>query len=512
MSHLYAVKMGAVSKMKAFLKGKYFSLTMDHWTSLATDNYGAITLHLIDDFQLHAFVLSCVKHENGCTAIEMERQLLADMESWGLDRQYFVSCITDSASNMNSLGGLLDNWQNAPILRHYYCSDHILQLTAVHAFSGNITLGDGHDNSVGVIKKARNLVSHVNSSIIASDKIKSTQFQLSPSSTALKLVSDCETRWWSTHSLVERIVKLKAPLLLVFQEEFRHRERPNTETALEGLTLTEDDFASLEDILYLLTPFKNAQKALEGQFYVNFSLLPLIIVELMNQLTTCQGAVDPEEQEAVYDLITGMLSDFKVRWGASIAYHSDTVRETRNRQRGIPTYSFWAMALDPRTKKKLNKVLSQFHRDQLWKDITAAVMTIAFEMNNNNVDNNECIGAAPQAVAVARGRPKAVRVGSASFIPDSSDEDDEDAAAQDGENLEFLVKDELKRYQACKGIKLRADNGDYLCPLEWWKKHHITYPNVWQLAQSILAIPATSAPSERVFSAAAHQPVFPIVT
>jgi hypothetical protein len=85
---------------------------------------------------------------------------------------------------MDSLVGLLDNWQNAPILHHYYCSDHILQLTAVHAFSGNVTLGDGHDNSVGVIKKAINLVSHVNSSIIASDKIKSAQLQLIPSSTA----------------------------------------------------------------------------------------------------------------------------------------------------------------------------------------------------------------------------------------------------------------------------------------------------------------------------------------
>ncbi len=88
----------------------------------------------------------------------------ADMEIWGLDRQYFVNCITDSASNMNSLGGLLDNWQNAPIPRHYYCSDHILQLTAVHAFSGNVTLGNGHDNSVAGIKEARNLVSHVSSS------------------------------------------------------------------------------------------------------------------------------------------------------------------------------------------------------------------------------------------------------------------------------------------------------------------------------------------------------------
>jgi hypothetical protein len=81
-------------------------------------------------------------------------------------------------------------------------------------------LCDGFDVSVGVIKKAQNLVSHVNSSIIATEKIKSAQLELSPSSTALKLVSDCETKWWSTNSLVERTIKLKQPLLKVFEDEY----------------------------------------------------------------------------------------------------------------------------------------------------------------------------------------------------------------------------------------------------------------------------------------------------
>ncbi len=70
---------------------------------------------------------------------------------------------------------------------------------------------------------------NVNSSIIASEKIKSAQVELSPSYTVLKLVSVCETRWWSTNSLVG----LKAPLLLVFLEEFHHCEMPNTETELK---------------------------------------------------------------------------------------------------------------------------------------------------------------------------------------------------------------------------------------------------------------------------------------
>ncbi len=85
--------MGAVGKMKAFLQGKHFTITMDHWTSLVIDNYGAITLHEIDDFKLQAFILSCVKHDNGCTASEMEHQLLLDMVQWGLDKKLFITCV-----------------------------------------------------------------------------------------------------------------------------------------------------------------------------------------------------------------------------------------------------------------------------------------------------------------------------------------------------------------------------------------------------------------------------------
>jgi hypothetical protein len=57
-----------MAKRKSSVKGKYFSLTADHWTSLANENYGAITLHLIVDFERKTYVLSCAKHENGASA------------------------------------------------------------------------------------------------------------------------------------------------------------------------------------------------------------------------------------------------------------------------------------------------------------------------------------------------------------------------------------------------------------------------------------------------------------
>jgi hypothetical protein len=70
---------------------------MDHWTSLANENYGAITCHFIDDdFNLKAHVLSCMKHENGSSAQEMEHELIKDLEAWDLNKSFFVCCVTDT--------------------------------------------------------------------------------------------------------------------------------------------------------------------------------------------------------------------------------------------------------------------------------------------------------------------------------------------------------------------------------------------------------------------------------
>ncbi|XP_077969335.1 E3 SUMO-protein ligase ZBED1-like [Styela clava] len=56
--------------------------------------------------------------------------------------------------------------------------------------------------------------------------------------------------------------------------------------------------------------------------------------------------------------------------------------------------------------------------------------------------------------------------------------------------------DEINKYFS---LKVVADNKD---PLIWWKENENLFPNLVKLVHKYLGIPATSTPSERVFSVA----------
>jgi hypothetical protein len=67
-----------------------------------------------------------------------------------------------------------------------------------------------------------------------------------------------------------------------------------------------------------------------------------------------------------------------------------------------------------------------------------------------------------------------------------------------------VIDAEITAFQAEKGQPMFNQENRYNNPLDWWRIKANKYPNVWKLARCVLAIPATSAPLERVFSAAAN--------
>ena len=123
LKHMLHLKMvETTERLRKYIQEKTFSVTVDYWTSLANENYGTLTLHIIDDFRLVSFVVSCVKHEDGAMAEGMESQLTSDLQScWGLNAEFFIPLVSDSTSNMNALGRMI---KEKYLTKHHYCADH----------------------------------------------------------------------------------------------------------------------------------------------------------------------------------------------------------------------------------------------------------------------------------------------------------------------------------------------------------------------------------------------------
>lgn len=63
-------------------------------------------------------------------------------------------------------------------------------------------------------------------------------------------------------------------------------------------------------------------------------------------------------------------------------------------------------------------------------------------------------------------------------------------------NVDRTCREELEEYLFEKAV-LRATN-----PLTWWNDNQHRFPRLAKVAQSLLNVPATSTPAERVFSVA----------
>jgi len=181
------------------------------------ENYVAYTIHFINNFELKSHVLCCSEHDDEATAIKMERQLYNAITEWGLNIKDVIALVTNSASNMNSLG---EKIVSQTTICHNYCADHILQLSAIKAFSGNAS-------TMEAIKKLKTLVTFVNKSPLTSTKFLKCQKMINPISRTLKLLADVKTHWWSTYAMVERCLKLRPALERLFREKAMNRVSPD---------------------------------------------------------------------------------------------------------------------------------------------------------------------------------------------------------------------------------------------------------------------------------------------
>ena len=151
------------------------------------------------------------------------------------------------------------------------CVDHIVELTSGIAFEGTAL-------SMDTMAKARKLVGHFKESSQADAILLSKQG--GDQSVAVTVIQDIITRWWSTWTMCNRLLRLKPYFAIMVIEG----------TLAAKFNLTESEWVIIQDISVLLEPFMIAQRLLEGEKYVTISLVLIIITTIRKNLSKAAAA------------------------------------------------------------------------------------------------------------------------------------------------------------------------------------------------------------------------------
>ena len=426
-----------------------FSITTDMWTSRAKHAYTALTVHYLNaDFQLCCHMLETKEFQVEHTGMQIASELRDILQSWDLPEDKLIAATTDNGSNivcgLEHLG-----WNNIR------CFAHTLQLAVLKAV--------GVPDVSRALARCRNLVSHFNRSAKSTNLLKKKQTDLKHKS--LCLIQEVATRWNSSYYMAERILNQQQPICATLMELRKGELMP-----------TDAEFKTLECFVEVMKPFVDITEALGAENWVTISSLAPLLYKILNiclKISSTDNRVVVAMKEAMYNDLSNR-------------YHG-TQRIILNK----------SALLDPRFKSL------PFLKPEEKNDIAAAIveeivdLTLGIQSTDGDaliqsIDldaDTSCSAPKPKR---SRGEHVLLTILSDVFAPSSEDE----VTDNNSDSPRVQANLEIKAY-------LKEEPTEE-APLEWWKRNAFRYPLLSNIARRYLIIPATSVPSERVFSTAGH--------
>ena len=535
------------ARVKDRLRGKVIHGTTDHWTSRDNRAFESLCFHWIENFELVSLNVECKEFIGSTKSEKLVENYVKRLTDWNItgkpdkQNQYIcrentilATCTTDTESKMNKFGMQLESEYFVTAI---YCTDHVIQATAVIAYSSRIFSDDDTTDAFGkgLVGKCRKLVQFFTTSSQRQQDLCDVQHELGQrardpvvayrdANQPYKVVQDVVVRWWSTYAMIQRLIILKPALeRLDAEKKLRNStDRANSPSRM----LTDPEWGHIESLAGLLQPWKVAQQVLESEKIVTSSLvlphLRIVYDKLATYIKDAEESPDDDDHQlhlsaSLVDLARRMMDDFKKRWGdLDIPFHREVARGAQKRQVGIHPNFVLAHALDPRFKN-LSFISNEDNKEELWGAILEEMVVarkqqqLAQASTPNSLPgdsaNSETAGIGASTIAE---RPnKRLKTSASSdwdkYVLRETEDDLEEAVYLSSITLMAECKMELSKYRTSRGLQMfaNADKRDMNDPLQaWWKLHHMSYPTVWLLAQYYLGIPATSASSERSFSVA----------
>ena len=438
------------------------AITTDVWTSRATESYVTITsCHISEEWCLKNYVLQTRSLPVSHTGINIANVIKQAITEWGLPEH--PPLVSDNAANMIVAAKEVGSNPHLP------CYAHTLNLAVQKGLK---------INSISrLLGRIRRVVAFFHRSTTAAAVLKEKLKLLGLRE--VKLIHDVATRWNSAVDMLERFLELQpAVYAALMSKDIRSKE---TDIA----TMTEDDITLSENIMAALIPLRTVTTALCSESIPTASL----ILPLQKKLLTKDLVYNESDPEAVKQLKKAISDDLRPRYSDQRQFLEDT------------------SLLDPRFK-------TSYLTDDEGFVVASRVITDASNTSTLKIKQEPGTSTAP----VPQAKPPLPQldpdIGGTTEGPSDQDiiqpkEDTKPAGlasiledviitkTEKGTKTKLdQAKQEMEVYMNTETLNLGSD------PLQWWKDNSWRLPLLARLAREHLCVPATSVPSERVFSTA----------
>ena len=432
------------------------SLTTDHWTSLATEGYITVTSHYIDEeWNFNNYVLATRKTTERHTGENIFADIKSICREFAIRDESITCLVSDNASNMVSCAALLpDN------ITHVRCFGHTLQLAIRGSF-------DKVPMMTRTIGAAKGLVNHFKRSVNVNIELERRQLQMGIATN--KLIIDCPTRWNSTYDMFERLLEQRLAIYAVL-----HDQTITKPSDARVVDLSDEQWSFMEAVVPVLKPLYMATRLMCSEEYPTLSgVYPILF-----SLTDMHLAPKATDCPAVVALKTHVSEDLK-----------------RSYKLNDPSILCKSLAmvctfLDPRYKALPYIPIEQ--RTVVHENVLS--LLTPDEPENPKMDpktvTDDADGTSGGNNTFSCKRGKLCQDDVAFLLGGYFDTSDCEVVvpSSGAEELELYTKE--------KSVPPKTN------PFLWWKLNKSNYPKLATLARRVLCSPATSVPSERVFSIA----------
>lgn len=420
----------------------HLALTCDIWSEMMTvTSYLGVTAHYLHDDRLVSRCIATVALDQRHTGEYIADKLKEICAGMHISLEKITAVVTDNGSNMTAgIANFLEKNKHLP------CFAHTINLIAESAMLVN-------DFSL-LVSKVRDIVKFFKSSVILSDSLRQKQTGCQP----LKLILDVKTRWNSVYYMLQRYIEL-API--VHQILMLNTKAPPTPSAVE--------MQNIKTLILILKPLEYVTKELSGEQYVTISkIIPMVncLKAQINDVHVAEGigGDDNTDDKVINTVKNEIIKQIERRFGHIEDNHLIAI----------------SCLLDPRFKnihfqdaRACAKAISLLRR---FITTTPSSSIISSEPDSDSsVETSYDFWSHHKKLAHTKKQNK------------------NDCSSS---SFQSKTKDEISYYLSAQVSPLSLE------PLKQWEDMKVVFPKLYKLAREYLSIPATSVPSERLFSKA----------